>query len=66
MLPRKWSVPCGVGEMRYKFRIKLREGFQLIDLSDFGLSLQVITIMVKKVSNDNLELQSQKKYFHSK
>jgi hypothetical protein len=48
MLPRNWSVPCEVGEMRYKFSINCRECFQLGDLSDLGFSLQAITLRVKK------------------
>ena len=43
-----WSAPCELGEMRYKFRFKCTEGFQLVDPSDFGLTLQAITLTVKK------------------
>jgi len=42
--------------MRYKIRNKCREGFHLVDLSDFGVSLQAITLTVKKVSNANFNL----------
>jgi hypothetical protein len=59
MLPRNWSVPCEVAEMRYKFKIKCWEGFQLVDPSEFGLSLPAITLSVKNFNTASFILQSQ-------
>jgi len=39
MLPRNWSVPSDLGEMIYKFEFRCGEGFQLVDTSDFDISL---------------------------
>ena len=36
MLPRNWSAPCEVGEMRHKFRFKFG-GFQLVGASNFEI-----------------------------
>jgi hypothetical protein len=63
MLPRNWSVACEEGEMRYKFRIKCRKVFQLIDSSDIGFSLRAITLRVKIFNNASYMLQNKKKYF---
>ena len=57
MLPRNWSAPCELIEMRYKFRVKCREGFQLVDASDFGISLTAITLTGKNVSIANFMLE---------
>jgi len=57
MLPRNWSAPCELIEMRYKFRVKCRKGFQLVDASDFGISLTAITLTGKNVSIANFMLE---------
>jgi hypothetical protein len=48
-----------------KFRIKCREGFQLVYPSDFGFSLRAITLNVKHFSTDSCTLQSHKNIFVS-
>jgi hypothetical protein len=60
MLPRSWTDTCEVGEMRYKFRIKCKESFQLVNPSDFGFYLQAITLKVKNSSTASFMLYSQK------
>ena len=54
MLPRIWSAICELGEIRYKFGFKCRKGFQLVDTSDFGISLLTITLTVKNF-NKNIQ-----------
>jgi hypothetical protein len=49
-----------VGEMRYKIRIRCREGFQLFEPSDLGIYLEAITLMVTNFSTASYMLQSLK------
>jgi len=49
--------------MRYKFRIKCREGFHLVDPSDFGFYLQATTLKVQNFSTASYMLQSLKIIF---
>ena len=46
LLPRNWSVPSDLGKIIYKFEFKCGDGFQLVDTSDFGISLQAITYLL--------------------
>jgi hypothetical protein len=58
IIPRSWSDPCEVGDMRYEFRNKCRVGFQLAHPSDFVFYLRAIILKIKKFSTAGFMLKS--------
>jgi len=56
ILPWNLPAPYELGEIIYKFKVKCKEGFQLVDPSDFGFYLQAL--IVKNFSTACFILQS--------